>query len=127
MIETAAVDYASLREAAAKAAAGQYVAYAIALDVPWLTRLRTLLTLRWQLGRAEAMMERAGARVVGTYGIEPSLTAPTCMYELGTAASAYADRCLRPRGSAVWLRRGLTRCFGCDPALGGIVIIGCKS
>jgi hypothetical protein len=45
---------------------------------------------------------------------------------LRTSADTYAGLHLRPRGSSVLLRRILAAIFGCDPALGAIVIIGKK-
>lgn len=115
-----------LREALETAGDGDCVAFAVALDTPVLTRLMTLATFRWQRRRAERAIRRSGGVVIAYYGVDPSLAQPACLYELDTPASEYADRCMRPRGSAVALRRLASRWFGCDPALGGVLVVGKK-
>ena len=87
----------------------------------------TLATFRLQRRRAERAIVRAGAVVVAIYGVDPSLEQPACFYELNSPAADYADRCVRPRGPSPGLRRLATRLFGCDPALGGVLVIGRKS
>jgi hypothetical protein len=115
-----------LRAALAGADAGDAVVYAIPLNTPLARRLNTVLTLRLQLRQIARAIVGGGGRVVGTYGVDPSLETPACVFELNSVASAYADRCLRPRGPAERLRRVLVRCFGCDPALGGVLVVGRK-
>ena len=110
-----------------QAADGDCVAYAVAVDTPLFTRLMTLATFRLQRRRAERTIARAGGRVVASYGVDPSLTHPACFYELDSPAAEYADRCVRPRGPSPGLRRMATRCFGCDPASGGVLVVGRKS
>ncbi|MEO8679644.1 MAG: hypothetical protein ABI665_11395 [Vicinamibacterales bacterium] len=130
VIVQAGPPWASLRGlgvAVAQAPAGRRVALAIALDTPILWRLITLLTFRLQRRRAERIIIRAGGNAVTTYGVEPTMSEPAFLYEMDSAASEYADRCLRPRGSALTLRRLLARCFGYDPALGGLLVVGRKS
>ncbi len=117
----------ALHDALAAARVGERVAYAVPLDSPVAERLATLLLFRWQRFRAEAAIRRAGGEVVSTYGVDPSLDRPAYFCELGTAAAAYADQYIRPRGSNVALRRLAAWCFGCDPALGGVLIVGRKS
>lgn len=116
-----------LELALAQAAPGDCVAYAVAIDTPIVTRLMTLATFRLQRRRAERAIARAGGEVVARYGVDPSLKQPACFYELDSAAAEYADRCVRPRGPSPGLRRMATSWFGCDPALGGVLIVGRKS
>jgi hypothetical protein len=73
------------------------------------------------------MIEGNGVAAAFTYGIDPRLEAPTFAYQLDSAASQYADRFLRARGSGVRLRWLAARCFGYDPALGAVVVMGRKS
>ncbi len=116
-----------LESALEQAADGDCVAYAVAIDTPIVTRLMTLATFRLQRRRAERAIVRAGAEVVARYGVDPSLEQPACFYELDSPAAEYADRCIRPRGPSPGLRRLATRLFGCDPALGGVLVVGRKS
>jgi hypothetical protein len=106
--------------------AGDCLAYGIALNASSVARLVTLATLPSRLRRIERTITRSGAQIVGRYGVDPSLKAPSCVYELNSPASDYANRCLRPRGSAQAIRRILARWFACDPALGGVVVVGRK-
>jgi hypothetical protein len=115
-----------LRAALAAADAGDCVVYAIPLNTPLPRRMNTVLTLRLQLRQIARAIVDGGGQLVGTYGVDPSLETPACVFELNSVASAYADRCLRPRGSAERLRRILVRWFGCDPALGGVLVVGRK-
>ena len=116
-----------LQLAIEQAVDGECVAYAVALDTPLFTRVMTLATFRLQRRRAERTIVRGGGHAVARYGVDPSLTKPACLYELDSLAAEYADRCVRPRGSAPGLRRIATRWFGCDPALGGVLVVGRKS
>lgn len=118
---------APLCEAMARAECGDCVAFAVALDTAPIKRLLTLATLRWQRRRAERAIRRSGGEVVGQFGVDPSLADPSWLYELNTPASAYADRFMRPRGSNLALRRLAGWCFGCDPALGGVMVVGKKA
>lgn len=117
---------APLQRSLEQAAAGECVAFAVPLDTPAVTRLLSLMTLRWQRRRAERAIRRAGGEVVAHFGVDPSLAQPSWLYELDTPASNYTDRFMRPRGSNVVLRRIAERCFGCDPALGGVLVVGKK-
>ena len=119
-------DREPLRIALEGMSAGDCIAYAIALNAPPVARLVTLATLPLRLRRVERTIARGGAQVVGRYGVDPSLEPPSCVYELHSPAAEYADRCLRPLGSSQALRRLLARWFVCDPALGGVVIVGRK-
>jgi glycosyltransferase involved in cell wall biosynthesis len=104
--------------------AGDCIAYAIALNASPVARLITLATLPSRLRHVERTIARGGTQVVARYAIEPSLDSPSCVYELNSRAAEYADRCLRPRSTAQALRRILARWLPCDPALGGIVVVG---
>lgn len=115
-----------LRDAFASARIGERVAFAVPLDTPAAERLMTLVMFRWHRYRAEATIRRAGGSVVARVGVDPSLDRPAYFSELGTAASAYADQYIRPRGPNVAIRRLAAWCFGCDPALGGVLIVGRK-
>ena len=117
---------APLRQAIQQARHGDWVAFAVPLDTPFLTRLMTLATLRWHRRRAEHAIRHSGGEVVTHFGVDPSLAEPSWFYELDTPASEYSDRYMRPRGSNVALRRLAERCFGCDPALGGVLVVGTK-
>jgi len=119
-------DVKRLRSEVARASAGDRIGYAIVLDTPLFLRLVTVATFRWQVRRAERTITRGGGEVVARYGVDPSLEAPTCVYELNSPASEYADGSLRPRGSALGLRRFITRWCGCDPGLGGVLVVGKK-
>jgi len=119
-------DREPLRSSLEGMSAGDCIAYVIALNVPLVARLVTLATLPLRLRRVERTIARSGARVVGRYGVDPSLEAPSCVYELCSPAAEYADRYLRPHGSVQALRRLLARWFTCDPALGGVVVVGRK-
>jgi glycosyltransferase involved in cell wall biosynthesis len=119
-------DGAPLRTALEEMSAGDCIAYAIGLNAPPVARLVALAMMPLRLRRVERTIARGGAQVVGRYGIDPSLDVPSCVYELNSPASEYADHCLRPRGSVQALRRILARWFTCDPALGGVVVVGRK-
>ena len=108
-------------------AAGECIAFAVPLNGAPLDRLLTLLTFRLRMRRILRAMREAGAEQMRRFGVDPDLEMPTCVYELDTDAAQYAERCLRPRGRFPMVRRVLKRLFGCDPALGAVVIIGRKA
>jgi hypothetical protein len=116
-----------LRAAMEAAGKGDSVAFGVPLDTPLPTRLLTLATFRWQRRRAIRTIRECGGVVAGEYGVDPSLERRACVYEVNTPASAYAERFMRPRGSAVLLRRLVQQWLGCDPALGGVMVVGRKS
>jgi hypothetical protein len=118
---------APLRQAVADAAAGECVAFAVTLDAPPLRRLLTLITLRLQRRRAVRALRASGAELVAQFGVEPSLSRPAWFYELDSAAAEYTVRHMRPRGRFVLLRRIAERCFGCDPGLGAVLVMGKKT
>lgn len=106
---------------------GEYVAYSVRLDLPLPARLATIAALSYRLRQVDRVLDRGRVTIVGTFGIDPHLDAPSFVYELNSAAADYADRCLRPRGSGEQLRRFVTYFCGYDLALGGIVVIGRKA
>jgi hypothetical protein len=115
-----------VRRAITTARPGEYVMCAVALNLPLLRRLGLMLVLRWQRRRIEGAVADAGGEPVAWYGVEPSLEAFACVFQLSSAAACYADRYLRPRGSLPRLRQALSRGFGCDPALGGVMLVSRK-
>lgn len=119
-------DLPELCRMVARLRAGDAIVYAIRLDVPAVTRLLSLGVLRRRLGQIERAFAAGGAAVVARYGVDPNLDAPSCIYDLHTSASDYADRNLRPRGRLVALRRIAAWCVGCDPALGALVLVATK-
>ena len=106
---------------------GEFIAYSIRLDLPLPTRLVTIAALSYRVRQVERTFERGRVRVLGSFGVDPHLDAPSFVYELNSAAADYADRCLRPRGTGEQLRRFVTYFCGYDLALGGVVVIGRKS
>ena len=118
---------AALRSSIQALSQGECVAFAIRLTGPAADRLRAAVTFRSRRRAVEHTMRQEGAEIVARLGVDPDLDAPGCVYELGTAAGRYADRHLRPRGRARATRRLFARLFGCDPALGAVVIVCRKS
>jgi hypothetical protein len=120
-------DLPELSRMVARLRTGDAMVYAIRLDVPALTRLVSLALLRRRLRQIERAFVSGGARIVARYGVDPNLDAPSCIYDLHTPASDYADRNLRPRGRLVAVRRIAARWLGCDPALGALVLVATRS
>jgi hypothetical protein len=106
---------------------GEFISYSVRLDLPLATRLVTIAALSYRLRQVERIFGRGRVTVIGSFGIDPHLDAPSFVYELNTAAADYADRCLRPRGTGAQLRRVVTYFCGYDLTLGGVVVIGRKS
>jgi hypothetical protein len=116
----------SLRRLIDELPVGECLAYAIQLNGSPMRRLRAIAAFRSGRRLIERTMRDAGAEVVGRFGVDPDLDSPSCLYELDSRAAEYADRCLRPRGRALPLRRLIERVAGCDPALGAVLIVGRK-
>jgi hypothetical protein len=116
-----------LSAAAERAATGDVVVYAIAIEGSIVVRLLLLLTLGFRVARAQRVLRRAGAERVCRYAVTPSLEHPTIAYEIGTPAAQYADRHLRPRGGGNRLRRIVARVAGVDPSIGAVVVAGLKA
>jgi hypothetical protein len=115
-----------LAQAIGSLRSGGFIAYAVRLDLPLPSRLLTIATLSHRLRQVTGVMERGRVTPVGTFGIDPNLDAPSFVYELNSAAADYADRCLRPKGSARQVRQVVAYFCGYDLALGGVVVIGRK-
>ena len=118
---------AELSAATSALGSGDHVVYAVRLDLPLPVRLATIAGLSYRLRQVDRVLNRARVTIVGTFGIDPHLDAPSFVYELNSAAADYADRCLRPRGAGARLRRFIAYFCGYDLALGGIVVIGRKA
>jgi hypothetical protein len=123
-------DAARCREAVANLAPGGHLA--IALELSHGSRFhRTIkiLTLPFRAAGVERELARSGADPVGRYGVAPDLATPTVVYQLGVAASRYAEERLlltaRSRPAAV-VCAILRMWAGCDPSLGAILVVGRK-
>jgi len=119
-------DLRPLSDAIHQSEAGDVVAYAVPFEGSLPARLLTVATLAIRLRRARRAFARNGAVEIATYGVEPRLDAPMFAYQLDSAASRYADRFLRHGGSGAAIRQLIARCFGYDPALGAVVVVGRK-
>jgi hypothetical protein len=109
---------------------GGYVAAALRLDASsHRARIPHLLFLRFRLAGLWRKLARTGAVNVRRFALYPSLTEPTLLYQLGSAAERYAERGLLPR-SRSWLfaigRKGLHHWAGCHPSVSAVVIVGQK-
>jgi hypothetical protein len=116
----------SLRESLDELAPGECVACAIPLTGAPVARLLSFALLPLRRWTAERTFATGGAEILGCWGVHPDVESPSCIFDLQSSAATYAGQHLRPRGSKVLLRRVLAAVFGCDPALGAIVIIGRK-
>jgi len=116
-----------LHDAVTQATAGDVVAYAVPLDGPAAVRLMMLATMWLRFRCVEWIMGRSGGVAISRCGIEPSLESPAVVFQMGSAASQYADRFLRARGSGAAVRRLAARCFGYDPAIGALLVVARKS
>jgi hypothetical protein len=116
----------ALRETLDGLERGECAGCALPIAGPPLRRLWAYVTLPWRRWQAERVFASTGAEVIGRWGVDPDLDSPSCVFELGSYADQYAGAHLRRRGSKVALRRALARVFGCDPALGAVIIVGRK-
>jgi hypothetical protein len=107
--------------------ADECIIYSVRLDLPLPTRLVTIAALSYRLRQVERILEGERVTIVGSFGIDPHLDAPSFVYELNSAAADYADRCLRPLGTGAQFRRFVTYFCGYDLALGGVAVIGRKN
>ena len=115
-----------LRETLDRLQPGECAGCALAIAGRPVRRVWAYLTLPLRRWQAERIFASAGAEVIGRWGVDPDLDSPSCVFELGSYADVYAGEHLRRRGSKVALRRALARVFGCDPALGAVIIVGRK-
>jgi hypothetical protein len=116
----------ALQSALAQARPGEYVAFGVALDLPLAPRLGVMAMLRWHRRRIERAIASGGGRALGWYGVDPNFDAFACVFELDTPAACYADQHLRPRGSRPRIKQLMSRWFGCDPSLGGLMVVSRK-
>jgi hypothetical protein len=89
-----------------------------------LAELRSWATLPTRVRHCERALAESGCRVT-RYAVEPSLAAPALIFELGSTAEEYARTHLLGHGGR-WslVRRVLRWWLGCDPSVGGIILIG---
>lgn len=86
--------------------------------------LRSWATLPMRVRACERALVKSGCRVT-RYAVDPSLESPNLVFELGSIAEEYAlTHLLGHSGRWKVLRRLLTWWLGCDPSVGGIVLIG---
>ena len=116
----------SLRDTLAGLGPGDCAGCALPIAGPPVRRLWAFFTLPLRRRQAERIFASTGAEVIGRWGVDPDLESPSCVFELGSYADKYAADHLRHRGSKMALRRALAKIFGCDPALGAVIIVGRK-
>lgn len=105
-------------------APGECLIVAVPFDGSRLARAWSCLLLPALLRRVHRAMARLQLEDVTAYGVEPQLSSPVFAFELRSAASVYAEACLRPRSHVAVARRLILRVWGADPLLGGVVIVG---
>jgi len=90
-------------------------------------RISRILLMRFHLARTRRSLTRCGAIVVGSFAIGPDLRAPTWVYPLAGTAARYArSHLLSWRTGRLWeASRGvLSIVGGCEPSVGGVIVIG---
>jgi len=106
----------------------EYVAALVEIPPSGLAlRVLAWLALPFRIAARERAMMRDGATVLGRFALVPSIESPTLIYQLRTPASKYAETRLLPTAGRMPFRRlrtTLSAWIGCDPAVGGVVIIG---
>jgi hypothetical protein len=91
-----------------------------------LAALRSWATLPTRVRKCERALVESGCRVT-RYAVEPSLAAPALVFELGSIAEEYATtHLLGHSGRWSLVRRVLRWWLGCDPSVGGIILIGTR-
>lgn len=103
---------------------GESLIVAVPFEGSLVARAWLCLLLPALLRRVRGAMAQRQLGDVTAYGVEPRLSHPVLVFELQTAASAYAEACLRPQSSVAGVRRLVSRVWGADPFLGGVVIVG---
>jgi hypothetical protein len=91
-----------------------------------LADLRSWATLPMRVRKCEKALVASGCQVT-RYAVEPSLANPSLIFELGSIAEEYARTHLLGH-SRRWMlvRRVLGWWLGCDPSVGGIILIGTR-
>lgn len=91
-----------------------------------LAALRSWATLPGRVRKCERALEASGCHVT-RYAVEPGLEAPSLIFELGSIAEEYAaTHLLGHSGRWSVIRRALRWWLGCDPSVGGILLIGTR-
>src|SRR4051794_17117627 len=91
-----------------------------------LADLLSWATLPKRVRDCERALIESGCRVT-RYAVEPNLAAPTLIFELGSIAEEYATTHLLGHGRGWSFARRLLRWWlGCDPSVGGIILIGTR-
>ena len=89
-----------------------------------LADLMSWATLPMRVRACERALVKSGCRVT-RYAVDPGLDAPNLVFELGSIAEEYAlTHLLGHSGRWRLARRALAWWLGCDPSVGGIVLIG---
>jgi hypothetical protein len=92
-----------------------------------LADLVSWATLPLRVRTCERALLKSGCCHVARYAVEPSLEAPSLVFELGSIAEEYATtHLLGHSGRWSLLRRMLAWWLGCDPSVGGIILIGTR-
>lgn len=99
------------------------------LDQTYLRRLFRLFSLRLRVASEKRMLLRAGADRCAVYGVFPRVDSLRLLYEVDTAAAAYAHTHLIYNGNKSGILRSLlfrvmTCIAGCDPSLGAVLVVG---
>jgi hypothetical protein len=91
-----------------------------------LADLLSWATLPKRVRDCERALVESGCRVT-RYAVEPNLATPTLIFELGSIAEEYATSHLLGHSSRwAFVRRALRWWLGCDPSVGGIILIGTR-
>lgn len=92
-----------------------------------LADLVSWATLPMRVRKCERALRASGCCHVARYGVEPSLDAPSLVFELGSIAQEYATtHLLGHSGRWSFVRRILAWWLGCDPSVGAIILIGTR-
>lgn len=92
-----------------------------------VARLLSWLALPLRVAACERAMRKNGATVLGRYALFPGIEHPALIYELHTPAAEYAETRLLQTATQMRCRRlraALSAWTCCDPAVGGVVVIG---
>lgn len=104
--------------------ARRLVPVAVRLPENRLLRLAACVALPLRIRLAERTLRRAGVTAIRRFACYPDLRDPAVVYELASDAARYSEAFLLPRVERSVARSTLARWAGCDPAAGGVVILG---
>ena len=123
------VDYPQRRAGASTAgSAGTFVAIVIRMESRGAGRLLDCALLPLRIARPRRALATASASLVGSFGVFPGVDRPAVLFAVDSTAERYARAMLLPastRGGAT-LRRALAAWCGCDPSIGGLLVVGRK-